>query len=459
MKLWERVVEARLRKVVEICEQQYGFMPRKSTTDAIFTLRILMEKYRDGQKELHCVFVDLEKAYDRVPREELWYCMRKLGVAEKYVRVVQDMYERSRTVVRCAVGQREEFKVAVGLHRGSALSPFLFAIVMDQLSEEVRQESPWTMMFAGDIVICSESREQVEENLERWRFALERRGMEVSHSKTEYMCVNESEGSGTVRLQGEEVEKVQEFKYLGSTVQSNGECGKEVKKRVQAGWNGWRKVLGVLCDRKISARIKGKVYRTVVRPAMLYGLETVSLRKRQESELEVAELKMLRFSLGVTRLDRIRNEYIRGTAHVGRLGDKAREARLRWFGHVQRRDREVHSTKTEKSLDEYLPFTLRDGGTSQAVLRKSGSVRGGRKVLRLWSYPDKLFDSEKARRQRCNEQYLFGLKQRTEKESEEERERYCPGSVLEGVTGVVVDLAEGDEHADTHGENTRDEET
>ncbi|KAK3510464.1 hypothetical protein QTP70_008662 [Hemibagrus guttatus] len=343
MKLWERVVEARLRKVVEICEQQYGFMPRKSTTDAIFALRILMEKYRDGQRELHCVFVDLEKAYDRVPREELWYCMRKSGVAEKYVRVVQYMYERSRTVVKCAVGQTEEFKVEVGLHQGSALSPFLFAIVMDQLSEEVRQESPWTMMFADDIVICSESREQAEENPERWRFALERRGMKVSRSKTEYMCVNEREGSGTVRLQSEEVKKVQEFKYLGSTVQSNGECGKEVKKRVQAGWNGWRKVSGVLCDRKISARIKGKVYRTVVRPAMLYGLQTVSLRKRQESELEVAELKMLRFSLGVTRLDRITNEYIRGTAHVGRLGDKVREARLRWFGHVQRRETSLTS--------------------------------------------------------------------------------------------------------------------
>ncbi|KAK3510913.1 hypothetical protein QTP70_025546 [Hemibagrus guttatus] len=294
MKLWERVVEARLRKVVEICEQQHGFMPRKSTTDAIFALRILMEKYRDGQRELHCVFVDLEKAYDRVPREELWYCKRKSEVAEKYVRVVQDMYERSRTVVRCAVGQTEEFKVKVGLHQGSALSPFLFAMVMDQLSEEVRQESPWTMMFADDIVICSESREQVEENLERWTFALERRGMKVSRSKSEYMCVNERDGSGTVRLQGEEVNKVQEFKNLESIVQSNGECGKEVKKRVQAGWNGWRKVSGVLCDRKISARIKGKVYRTVVRPAMLYGLETVSLRKRQESELDVAELKMLR---------------------------------------------------------------------------------------------------------------------------------------------------------------------
>ncbi|KAK3507927.1 hypothetical protein QTP70_003822 [Hemibagrus guttatus] len=292
---------------------------------------------------------DLEKVYDRVPREELWYCMRKSGVAEKYVRVVQDMYERSRTVVRCAVGQTEEFKVEVGLHQGSALSPFLFAIVMDQLSEEVRQESPWTMMFADDIVICSESREQVEENLERWRFALERRGMKVSRSKTEYMCVNEREGSDTVRLQDEDVKKVQEFKYLGSTVQSNGECGKEVKKRVQAGWNGWRKVSGVLCDRKISAGIKGKVYRTVVRAAMLYGLETVSLRKRQESELEVAELKMLRFSLGVTSLDRIRNEYIRGTAHVGSLGDKVRKLKRTWV--LQQDNDPKH---TSKSTSEWL---------------------------------------------------------------------------------------------------------
>ncbi|KAI5106417.1 hypothetical protein C0J45_4114, partial [Silurus meridionalis] len=125
------------------------------------------------------------------------------------------------------------------------------------------------------------------------------------------------------------------FRYLGSTVQSNGECVIEVKKRVQAGWSGWRRVAGVISDR--SARVKGKVYRTLVRPAMLYGLETVALSKRQEVKLEVAELKMLRL-LGVMRMDRIRNEFIRGTVHVGRFGDKVREVRLRWFGHVQRRD-------------------------------------------------------------------------------------------------------------------------
>ena len=341
MKIWERVVETRLRAEVRICEQQYGFMPGKSTTDAIFALRMLMEKYREGQKELHCVFVDLEKAYDRVPREELWFCMRKSGVAEKYVRVVQDMYEGSVTAVRCAVGVTEWFEVKVGLHQGSALSPFLFAVVMDRLTDEVRQESPWTMMFADDIVICEKNREQVEASLERWRYALERRGMKISRTKTEYLCVNEGDGrTGVVRMQGVEVPKVDEFKYLGSTVQGNCENGREVKKRVQAGWSSWRRVSGVICDQRLSAKVKGKVYRMVVRPAMMYGLETVALTKKQEVELEVAELRMLRFAMGVTRMDKVRNEHIRGTAHVRQLGKKVREERLRWFGHVLRRDEE-----------------------------------------------------------------------------------------------------------------------
>ena len=162
MKVWKRIIETMLIDRVEISKQQYGFMPGKGTTDAMFALRMLMEKYREGQRELHCVFVDLEKAYDRVPREELWYCMRKSGIVNKYVQLVQDIYEVSKTVVRCAVGTTESFKVKVRLHQRSALSPFLFAVIMDRLTDEVRREPPWTMLFADGIVICEETREEVE---------------------------------------------------------------------------------------------------------------------------------------------------------------------------------------------------------------------------------------------------------------------------------------------------------
>ena len=80
-------------------------------------------------------------------------------------------------------------------------------------------------------------------------------------------------------------------------------------KRVQAGWNGWRRISGVICHRRVPARVKGKV---AVKSALLYRLETVALAKRQEAEMEVAELNMLRVSLGVTIMDNIRNEYIGG---------------------------------------------------------------------------------------------------------------------------------------------------
>ena len=79
---------------------------------------------------------------------------------------------------------------------------------------------------------------------------------------------------------------------------------------------------GVICDRRVPARVNGNVFKVAVRRAMLYGLETVALTKRQGATMEVAELKMLRFSLGVTGMDKIRSECIRGTAHVGRFGEK-----------------------------------------------------------------------------------------------------------------------------------------
>ena len=100
----------------------------------------------------------------------------------------------------------------------------------------------------------------------------------------------------------------------------------------------WRKVSGVLCDRKLSANVKGKMYKSVVRPTILYGMEMVAVTERQMGKMEVAELKMMRWALGVTRKDKIRNKYVRETAKIAKLGDKLPNARLRWYGHIRRRE-------------------------------------------------------------------------------------------------------------------------
>ena len=249
------------------------------------------------------------------------------------------------------MGTTTEFRVKVGLHQGSALSPFLFAIVMDCLTEVVQKASPWDMLFADDIVLCAETSESVQEHLEDWRQVMEDRGMRASRQKTEYLCMTQEEGAvEEVRMQGQKLKKVEEFKYLESTVEQSGGTDREVAKRMQAGWTAWRKITGVLCDRRVPAKVKGRMYKSMVRPAMLYGMEAVAVTGGQERKMEVAEMKMLRFSLGKTRMDRVTNEAIRNTLKVGELRGKLRETRLRWYGHVLKREEDYVGQRTRRMV-------------------------------------------------------------------------------------------------------------
>ena len=117
--------------------------------------------------------------------------------------------------------EENRVKAKVGLHQGSELSPFLFAVIMDRLTDEERREPSWTMLFVDDIVICKETREEVEQRLECWRYLLERREMKVSRSKTEYLCINGGNDDKTVKMENTKVPRVKEFKYLEPAVQES----------------------------------------------------------------------------------------------------------------------------------------------------------------------------------------------------------------------------------------------
>ena len=111
--------------------------------------------------------------------------------------------------------------------------------------------------------------------------------MNVSRSKTKYLCINGENDDETVKMEDTKVPRVKEFKYLGSTVQESGDCERQVKKRVQAGWNSLEKSIGSNLYKRLPARVKENVYSSVVRPALVYGLETVAVTKKQMEEMEV----------------------------------------------------------------------------------------------------------------------------------------------------------------------------
>ena len=187
MKVLERVVEGLIRQRVEIDEMQCGFMSGRGTTDAIFIVRQLQEKHLAANKPLYMAFVDLEKAFDHVPRDVIWWAMRKLGIDEWLVRLFQSMYKDVRSRVRVGDGYSEEFGVGVGVHQGSVLSPLLFIIVLEALSREFRTGCPWELLYADDLMISAGSMEELLVKVKTWKTEMEKKGLRVNMGKTKIM--------------------------------------------------------------------------------------------------------------------------------------------------------------------------------------------------------------------------------------------------------------------------------
>ena len=143
----------RIRQQIVIDDMQFGFTKGKGTTDAISMARQMQENFRVKGKKLYFGFVDLEKAFDRVPREVISWAMHKLGVEEWLVSAVMSMYIGAKTVVRTVYGNSKGFEVKVGMHQGSALRPLLFVIVMEAISREFRVALLWELQTQGNMVV------------------------------------------------------------------------------------------------------------------------------------------------------------------------------------------------------------------------------------------------------------------------------------------------------------------
>ena len=187
------VLERRIRALVNLNKMQFGFMPGKRTVDAIFIVRRMQGEYQKKDKKLYMCFVDMEKAYDRVPRKVMEWAMRKNCLSEVMVRAVMSLYDGAKTRVRVGSAYSEEFEVKVGVHQGSVLLPLLFAIVVDVITENVRRGVVNKLPYAHDLVLMSETMKDLKKRFCNWKDALESKGLKVNTRKAKVM-VRGSEG-------------------------------------------------------------------------------------------------------------------------------------------------------------------------------------------------------------------------------------------------------------------------
>jgi hypothetical protein len=125
-----------------------------------------MEGCKKQKKDMHMVFIDLEKVYDKVPRNVIWWALQKHKVSIKYIILIKNMYDNVVTSVRTSDGDTNDFSINIGLHHGSALSPYLFALVMDKVTSDIQGSIPWCILFPDDVILVDESRTGVDQKLE-----------------------------------------------------------------------------------------------------------------------------------------------------------------------------------------------------------------------------------------------------------------------------------------------------
>ncbi|KAK3516473.1 hypothetical protein QTP70_016707, partial [Hemibagrus guttatus] len=276
-KVYSRVLERRVRPLVEprIQEEQCGFRPSRGTLDQLYTLHRVLEGSWKFAQPVHMCFVDLKKAFDRVPRGILWEVLWEYGVRGPLLRAVRSLYNWSRSLVRIASCKSDLFPVHVGLRQGC---PCL----------------------------------DLQHALERFAAECEAAGMRVSTSKSEAMVLDRKKVACTLQVGGEVLPQVEEFKYLGVLFTSEGRMDCEIDRRIGAAAAVMRSMYrSVVVKKELSQKAKLSIYHSIYVSTLTYGHELWVMTERVRSRIQAAEMSFLRRVAGCSLRDRVRSSVTR----------------------------------------------------------------------------------------------------------------------------------------------------
>ena len=265
---------------------QAGFKKGSQCNDHIFTLLTIMEKYRKMKSKVYAVFIDLRKAFDLVCRQALLFKLACYGVNGGFFHIIKDMYSNSIGHIKINGKISEAFRISKGTEQGHPLSPELFKVYFQKLSELLNKaltNCPTLsglrvthLAWADDLVILSLDPESLQKQIDILEKYCSDWGLEVNISKTKFMELNGKftcNNSWRPTLNGQPIEKVASYCYLGVFISSNGKFNKAMDSLYHKGLGAYFSLRSTIDRRFIKAKGISKLFDSLVEPILTYGCQ------------------------------------------------------------------------------------------------------------------------------------------------------------------------------------------
>ena len=303
-----------------IAEEQAGFRPGRSTTEQIFNLRILCEKYNQHQQDLYHVFIDFKEAFDRVWHEALWATMKIFNINSNIIKVIESLYNKATSAVFFNNNIGEWFRTTVGVRQGCLLSPTLFNIFLERImidalehhegSVSIGGKTITNLRFADDIDGIAGAEQELRNLISGLNNTSNKYGMEISAEKTKVMTNNPNGFVNDIMINNKKLEPVNSFKYLGAIISDEG-SKPEILSRIAQTTAALAKLRPIWNNKNISASSKIRLMRSLVMAIFLYACESWTLKSELEKKIQAMEMRCFRRLLGISFKDHITNEEVK----------------------------------------------------------------------------------------------------------------------------------------------------
>ncbi|KAF7245456.1 Retrovirus-related Pol polyprotein from type-2 retrotransposable element R2DM [Varanus komodoensis] len=295
-KVMLKILQARLQQYVdrELPEVQAGFRRGRGTRDQIANIRWIMEKAREFQKNIYFCFINYAKAFDCVDHNKLWQVLKEMGVPDHLISLLRNLYADQEATVRTGHGTTDWFKIEKGVRQGCIPSPCLFNLYAEhimrkvglgesQVEIKIARRNINNLRYADDATLIAESEEELK-SLLMW---VKEESAKLNIKKTKIMA------SGLLtswQIDGEEMEVVTDFIFLGSKITADGDCSQELKRRFPLGGKAMANLDSILKSRDITLPTKVLIVKAMVFPVAMYGCESWTIRKAECRRIEAFEL-------------------------------------------------------------------------------------------------------------------------------------------------------------------------